>query len=106
MIIQISLPKIIHIRKLQKYDFVVTGECVRSMEWSFNLTKNLRIYHKFKENGSAEYNWLNMFLKRYPNLNSKIRRHFFVLGIWIHSYFQLLKLILQKNPLKQTKKFI
>ena len=49
--------KKIHIKKLQKYGFTPTCECVKFM--AFNLAENLEIYHKFnKKIGSDIIGWM------------------------------------------------
>lgn len=57
-----------HIQKLEKHGFAPTRDCVRAM--AFNLAEQLNIKHTFnREKGLAGYDWLNMFLKRNPDLS-------------------------------------
>lgn len=58
----------IHIQKLQKHGFAPTRQCVRST--AYDLAERLKIKHPFnKTTKLAGYDWLNMFLKRNPDLS-------------------------------------
>lgn len=93
-----------HIKKLQKHGFAPTREAVRSM--AFHLALCLGIKHKFNsEEEVAGYDWLNMFLKRHPDLSVRksegvsLARSQGMNKKEVASYFQLLEEVLIANDL-------
>ncbi|XP_030749386.1 uncharacterized protein LOC115877377 [Sitophilus oryzae] len=90
-----------HIQKLEKHGFAPTRDCVRAM--AFNLAEQLNIKHTFnREKGLAGYDWLNMFLKRNPDLSVRkaegvsLARCQGMNKTEVSSYFTLLQNVLEE----------
>lgn len=95
---------VIHIKKLQAHGFAPDRESVR--KWAFELAEKLKIQHKFnKETRTAGYDWLNLFLRRHPDIAIRkaegvsIARASHMNRENVNQFFQLLDKILSDNQL-------
>jgi hypothetical protein len=97
-----SLVKYIQI--YQEAGFPLTGIALRRLAYTF--AEHKRIPHRFNnENNLAEFDWLQLFMKRHPELAVRkaqgisIRRGLGMCRDEVDKYFSLLFTVLEENSL-------
>lgn len=69
-----------HIKKLQSFGFAPDCDSVRT--WAFQLAEKLGVKHRFnKELGKAGYDWLQLFLRRHPDISIRKAEEFRLLEL-------------------------
>lgn len=93
-----------HIKKLQKFGFAPTRDVLRRM--AYDLAEKMNIKHKFnRATGKAGFVWLQLFLRRHPDLSVRKSEGVSLLRSQgmsrkaVSDYFKLLENTLIENDL-------